>query len=120
MTAGCYRKLSRGENVTQVKMQHERFWKYKRCNHLPFMPKSRSGYQLYLNFLFNLSANIPNASPSQKPGSVSRVVPMKYMDDFPAETGVCWNHPSRGQEKHRPWKLLKMDVGPGDDALGSL
>lgn len=29
MTDRCYRKLSREDIVTQVEMQHERFWKRK-------------------------------------------------------------------------------------------
>lgn len=29
MTERCYRKLSREDTVTQVEMQHERFWKHK-------------------------------------------------------------------------------------------
>lgn len=40
MTAGFYRELSRGDNVTQVKMRHERFWKSQKSDHLPFMLRS--------------------------------------------------------------------------------
>lgn len=53
---------SEWDHVTHIKMQHERFWKCKKRNHLPFMLSSESGYQLYLQSLYNLSSNIPNPS----------------------------------------------------------
>lgn len=41
------------------------------------------------------------------------------MGDFQVETGVCGYQPSRRQGKCRPWKLLKMNVGP-EEAPGTL
>lgn len=37
----------------KLKCSMKGFWKCKRNHHLPFMPRSQSGYRLYLHSLFN-------------------------------------------------------------------